>query len=180
MAQLVERFPELTAGGNYHLDASHLSSTMRYARLATDPGLVTMALEMADYGLGLPADLQYAGEPPFEEVYPTHCRLFLATLGREVDAALEYFGGRARAVEGEAEGTTAVETYLILLVRAGRAAEALEAYAELVPQQRELSPHAPTLLELAAASGAWDRYAAICEERADLLGFAAGLLAKRG
>ena len=43
VAQLIERFPELTAGGNYHLDASHLSSTMRYARLSTDPALVASA-----------------------------------------------------------------------------------------------------------------------------------------
>src|SRR5262249_36541055 len=50
VAQLVERYSELTAGGNYHLDASHLASTMRYARLATDPALVKLALEMADYG----------------------------------------------------------------------------------------------------------------------------------
>ncbi len=180
VAELIERYPELTAGGNYHLDASHLASTMRYARLATEPALVNLALEMADYGLGLPEDLQYPGEPPFEEVYRAHRLLLLATLGREVDAALEYFGQRARAEPGDSEGTTAVETYLILLVRTGRAAEALQAYAELVPRQRELSPHAPTLLELAAESGAWDRYEEICRERGDMLGFAAGLLAKRG
>lgn len=184
VAQLIQRFPELTAGGNYHLDASHLSSTMRYARLSTDPALVSMALEMAEYGLGLPEDLQYPGEAPFEEVYPAHRKLLLATLGREVDEALAYFGQRAREEQGEPgdapQSTTAVETYLILLARAGRTGEALDVYAELVPRERELSPHAPTMLELAAASGAWERYQAICRERGDLLGLAAGLLAQRG
>jgi hypothetical protein len=41
-----------------------------------------------------------------------------------------------------------------------------------------LSPHAPTLLELAAASGDWDRYEALCREREDLIGYAAGVLAR--
>ena len=54
----------------------------------------------------------------------------------------------------------------------------LAAYSELVKKERELSPHAPTLLELARASGDWERYEAICRERDDLLGFAAGLLTR--
>jgi tetratricopeptide (TPR) repeat protein len=178
VGELVEQHPELTAGGNYHLDASHLASAMRYARLLTDPALVAKALEMADYGARLPSDLQYPGEAPFEELYPTHRLLLAATLGREVDAALEYFGRRAREARDDPQSTTAVETYLILLARAGRAGEALDEYAALVPKDRELSAHAPTLLDLARQSGRWDRYDEICRERNDLLGFAAGAVAR--
>jgi hypothetical protein len=187
--QFITQHPQLQAGGDYHIDASHLASTMRYARLLTEPALVANALEMAEYGMHLPADLQYAGDPPFEELYASHRRLFQATLGREVDAALDFFAARARSerqasqdsspefVPG-ASGTMAVETYLVTLARTGRAAEGLDAYRELVPPGAELSRHAPTPLELAAQSGDWDRYAAICRERNDVLGFAAGLLAK--
>jgi hypothetical protein len=174
--ELVERHPELMAGGNYHLDASHLASTVRYGRLLTEPALVDKALEIAEYGSRLPADMQYPGEAPFEELYAAHRLLFQATLGQNVDEALEYFGAKARTGVDDPQSTTAVETYLILLSRAGRAAEALEAYAELVPRERQLSPHAPTLLELASQCGGWDRYEAICREREDLLGFAAGRL----
>ena len=67
----------------------------------------------------------------------------------------------------------------MLLLRLNRADEALAAYSELVTKERELSRHAPTLLELARSSGDWERYEAICRERDDLLGFAAGLLARR-
>jgi hypothetical protein len=179
VAELVDQHPELLAGGNYHLDASHLGSTVRYARLLTDPPLVTKALEIAEYGCRLPADLQYPGQAPFEETFPAHRLLFQATLGREVDAALEYFAAKARAEGDDAHSTTAVETYLILLARTGRASEALAAYSELVGRDRQLSPHAPTLLELASASGEWSRYQEICRERDDVLGFAAGLLARR-
>ncbi len=178
---LIDEHPELQGGGDYHIDASHLASAMRYARLLTEPALVAKALELAEYGSRMPADLQYAGEPPFEDLYPTHRLLLQATLGRNDDAALDYFRQRANQ-EGAADppaGATATETYLVLLARTGRTAEALDAYQQLVPSGRELSRYAPTLLELARQSGAWERYAAICRERNDLLGFAAGLLAQR-
>lgn len=178
--QLINQNPELLAGGNYHLDISHLQSTVRYARVLTDPALVTKAFEIADYGSRLPADLQYPGESPFEELFAAHRRWFGALLGREVDPAVEFFGEKARAEGDDPRSTAAVETYLILLLRLNRADDALAAFEELAPAGRELSPHAPTLLELARASGNWERYAAICRERDDLLGFAAGLLARHG
>jgi tetratricopeptide (TPR) repeat protein len=178
--ELTEQHPELQAGGDYHLDPSHLASAMRYARLLTEPSLVAKALEMAEYGSRLPADMQYAGDPPFEELYRAHSLLLRATLGRDVDESLEFFGARARrgASDGDAPSTAAAETYLILLMRTGRSDEALAAYAELTEPGRELSRYAPTLLELAEASGLWERYAEICRERNDVLGFTAGLLAR--
>ena len=185
VVELIDQHPELLADGSYHLDVSHLASTMRYARLLTERSLVEKSLEMAEYGSRLPKDLQYAGEAPFEEQFPTHRLLLDATLGRHVEDALAYFAGRASAATAPddaaaPQSTTAVETYLILLQRTGRHADALAAFAELVPQGRELSPHAPTLLELAAASGDWDRYEAICREREDLIGYAAGVVARAG
>ena len=179
VGQLIEQTPELLAGGNYHLDVSHLQSTVRYARLLTDPALVTKAYEIADYGSRLPADLQYPGEAPFEDLFAAHRRWFGAILGRDVEEAIRYFGDKARAGGDDPRNTAAVETYLTLLLRLNRADEALAAYSELVTKERELSPHSPTLLELARASGDWERYEAICREQDDLLGFAAGLLARQ-
>lgn len=180
VAELLAKHPELMAGGNYHLDASHLASAMRYARLLTEPALAAKALELAEYGSRLPEDLQYPGEAPFEDLYAAHKLLLEATLGRHVETALDYFRQRAAAGQDDPQTTTAVETYLILLARTGRAGEAIAEYTELVPKGRELSGHAPTLLELALASGNWDRYEAICREREDMLAYAAGLLARKG
>ena len=177
--QLIDEHPELLAGGNYHLDVSHLQSTVRYARLLTDPALVTKAFEIADYGSRLPADLQYPGETPFEDLFAAHRLFFAATLGREVDAAVSYFGDKARAEGDDPRSTAALETYLVLLMRTDRADDALAAYAELASKDRELSTHAPTLLEIARASGDWERYGEICRDREDLLGFAAGMLARK-
>ena len=178
VGQLIEQNPELLAGGNYHLDVSHLQSTVRYARLLTDPKLVAKALEIADYGSRLPADLQYPGEAPFEDLFAAHRRWFAALQGRDVDETIAYFGAKARAEGNDPRSTAAVEAYLVLLLRLNRASEALDAYAELAQKDREFSPHAPTLLELARASGDWQRYETICRDREDLLGFAAGLLSQ--
>ncbi len=190
VTQLIDRHPELLADGNYHLDVSHLASTMRYARLLTEPSLVAKALELADYGARLPKDLQYPGEPPFEDQFATHRLLLQATLGQNADEALAYFARRAAAsavredqpndapTPSAADATTAIETYLILLTRTGRHAEALAAYGELVETDRELSPHAPTMLELATASGDWDAYEKNCHARNDLIAYAAGLAAR--
>jgi hypothetical protein len=179
VGELITQHPELQSRGDYHLDASHLASTMRYARLLADRALITKALELAEYGSRLPADLQYPGEPPFEELYRANQLFLKAMLGQDVDAAVEYFASRI-GIAGDGEGASpdasTVEAYLSLLVHAGRPADAMRAYGQLVPAGSELSRLAPTLLSLAELSGDWDQYDAICRERGDLVGYAAGLL----
>ena len=177
--EYVTALPQLIADGNFHIDTSHLATTVRYARLLTEPGLVELAIDLAEYGSRLAEDHQYPGEPPFEQLYPTHMLLFRATLGQEVDAAVEYFGQRARDSIGDSHSTTAIETYLVLLQRIGRGQQALEEYVELVPKGCELSLHAPDLMSLARQQGSWQDYFAICQSRDDLVGYAAGLLAER-
>lgn len=187
VVELIDQHPQLMAGGSYHLDASHLGSTVRFARLLTQEELLRKAIELCRYGEQLPKDLQYPGEAPFEDVFPTHKRLFLATLGEEVDEAVEYFTSEARREAKSLEGdgatafgasTAAIETLLILLTRVGRYEEAMDAYAEYAPADRQLSAPAPTLLDMAHASGAWDRYLEICQSRDDLLGYATGQAAQ--
>ena len=144
----------------------------------TDPALIGQAIELASYGEQLASDLQYPDRPPFEDLYPTHLLLFRATLGEEVDKAIEYFRTQAETVDIQQHGTSALETYLILLTRIGRQELALEEFARLVPADRPLSPHAPTLMQLAEACGKWDRYLEICRQRNDLVGFTTGHLQK--
>lgn len=178
--ELLAQYPQLTAEGDYHLDPSHLASTVRNARVLVEPALVETALQLAEYGAHLPADLQYPGEPPFEQLYESHRLLFAATLGREQDvaAAREFFAAEARRATSAPSGHVALETLLVLLMRVGDPAAALDAYAELAPAEVELSPYAPTPLELAMASGEWEQYEQLCRSRNDVVGFAGGLLAR--
>ena len=77
------------------------------------------------------------------------------------------------------QNTAAVEAYLVLLDRTGRAQQAIDEYATLVPADCPLSPYAPTLLHLAQVSGGWQRYLEICQQREDVVGFAAGQLSRQ-
>ena len=174
ISELLQANPKLLAEGGYHVDTSHLATTVRFARLLTDTSLLRLAIELADYGRQLAKDLQYPDAKPFEDTYPAHMLLFQATLNEEVDQARDYFSKQAQDTQIDQEGTGAIETYLILLERIGCPDQALEEYAKLVPSDCLLSPYAPTLLHLAEASNCWDRYLEICQLRDDVVGFAAG------
>lgn len=179
ISTLIADHPQLLEEGGYHIDTSHLATTVRFARLLTEPSLLSLAIELADYGSKLAKDLQYPDNPPFEETYPAHLLLFQATLGQNVEQAIEFFSRHADSIDINEFGTSAVETYLILLNRIGRAGQALEEYPKLVPPDQTLSPYAPTLLHLAQESNAWDKYLDICQKRDDLVGFAAGYVVKQ-
>jgi hypothetical protein len=176
LVELMADRPWLFANESYHIDTSHLSSTVRFARLLTDPPAVRLALDLAEYGRRLARPLQYPGEEPFVDVFPSH-RLFLAaTLGENADEAVRFFRRKAEQVPIEDEGTGTVEAYLILLTRLGRHAEALDEMARLVPHDVALSRYAPSMLELARVSAAWDKYLEAAQARGDLVAYAAGLV----
>lgn len=168
---LVEPRPELFAGLNYHLDASHLGATVKLARLITNYEVVGLARELAQYGRRLDQTYQYASEAPFEEFYPASERFFAAQLGEQVDEALVYF--REFASSEPAGHSAARETYLTLLARLGRYAEAIEVWRGLLAEGTQTSGLAPTLLELAERSGLGEQAAAIYREHGDALNYAA-------
>jgi hypothetical protein len=176
LRDLVAHRPWLFENGNYHIDTSHLSSVVRIGRLLVEEEPLRLALDLTEYGRRLNPQLQYRAEEPFVELYPTHGLFFSAILGEQVEQAVEYFAARARDVDVAAQGTTAIETYVVLLARIGRHAQALDEAAELVPPGGSLSPYAPNLLELARQAGAIGRYLEICRQRGDRLGFTAGLI----
>jgi len=173
---ILDLHPSLLQDGAYHVDTSHLATTVRYARLLTDAAPLRLAIDLADYGRRLEKELQYPGEPPFEDLYPTHLQFFQAVLGEQLDQGVDYFAEQARTVAIDMYGTAAIETYLVLLVRTGQSERALAEYSEVVPAECVLSPLAPSLLQLAQAGGQWERYFEICRQRGDLVGFAAGQL----
>jgi hypothetical protein len=163
----------------YHIDTSHLHSVVRFARLVVDPPALRLALDLTEYGRRLSRQYQFQTEEPFAEVYAAHGLFFAAQLGQQVDEALKYFGEKARTLDPEEHGSGPAEVYVALLARLGRHAEALEAAAELLPSGAPTSGFAPSLLELAAAAGAYDQLMQICQGRDDVLTYAVGLVEKQ-
>jgi hypothetical protein len=176
LAELVADRDWLFADNNYHIDTTHLAATIRFARLLDEPALIELAWDLTEYGRRLSAQFQFAGDEPFVDVYKSHGLFFAAQLGRQIDAALEYFADRARAVDVQEQGAAAAEVYVALLARLGRYDEAMTAAAEHIPPGARLSGFAPSLFELARLGDGYDRLLAICQQRGDLVGYAAALV----
>ena len=177
LAELVRDRDWLFEADNYHTDATHLQSVVRFAVVLDDPELLRLALDLTEYGRRLSASYQFPGRAPFHDTYVDHARWFRALLGEDLAAATEYFKAEADN-SADDEDTTPIEVYVALLARTGRAGDAIDETARLLPPGRRQSDLAPTLQELATTSGDYDRLMAASRRRGDLLGFAAGLTSK--
>jgi hypothetical protein len=169
----------LFAEGQYHIDTTHLASVVRMSRVLEDPAQLRMALDLTHYGRHLSQQLQYQGDEPFVDQYPSNALWYEALLGQNVDEALTYFEGKARLLDIQYNGTAAIETYLELLSRLGRHQQALEAAIELMPENTPSVAYAPLLMDLCAKSGDYQKLLDFCRNRGDELGFAAALVSKQ-
>lgn len=175
LAELVAERDWLFADNNYHLDTTHLAAVVRFARLLESPPLVELAYDLTEYGRRLGTQFQFKGDEPFADMYASHGLFFSAQLGRRVDEALAYFRDRARGVDVNEVGTAPAEVTIALLARLKRYREAIDATVELIPAGARTSGFAPNLLELSRLAGNYDRLMAVCRDRGDLVGYAAGL-----
>lgn len=185
LAEMIEKRRWIMEGGGYHLDTTHLASTVRVAAILDDPALLRKAWELTQYGRRLNHQFQYPGEEPFVDFYPAYSTLFSTLLGENVDAGLKVFERKARSVDVGQHGTAAIETYVDLLDRVGRPREAIEAAIELVPDELPPQRIVPLLIDIAdraRESGEAEAFEPIlqyCKKHNDVLGYAAVLHASQ-
>jgi len=160
----------------YHIDTTHLASTIRFARVLEDRRLLELALDMTEYGRRLSSQFQYRGEEPFSDIYQSHAIFLSALLGKDVDTGVRYFGDKARSIDATEHGTVAIETYVDLLVRVGRQRQALQEALELLPARSQSCGIAPSLLELSEMVGDYGPLREYCRQHENVLGFATALL----
>lgn len=176
LEKLLATRPTLLRDGTYHLDTTHLSSTVRFARILDDEQQLRLAVDMSQYGRQLHSQYQYPSEEPFADLYPMSLGMFRALLGEHVDSALKMFLQKAESLDPQEHGTAAIETYADLLTRVGRPAEALQFLIKKMPRGMRPFGIAPSLLELAEASHDFQAMLSHAKERGDLVGYAAALL----
>lgn len=169
----------LFASGAYHIDTTHLASTVRFARILHSRRHLELALDLTEYGRRLARALQYDGDEPFRDIHPSHALYFGALLGEDVDAAAAYFRERAEALDREEFGSVPSEVYVGLLSRVNRPAEALAEYIRLIPADAQVVGLAPSLLDLARQAGDWGPFLERSRAREDLLGYTLGLVLSR-
>jgi hypothetical protein len=180
LVELIAARPWLFEGGTYHIDTSHLSSTVQIAGELTDEPSLVLALDLTAYGRQLDRQLQYPGEEPFVDLYPSTSLFFAAQLGQDVEQALTFFLAKARGVRPREDGTGCIEVYIDLLARVGKTSEAIDATLEMIPRGIQTTGRAPALLELCQQANQFDRMQAVCQERGDLLGYVVALMRAEG
>ncbi|QDV71151.1 hypothetical protein Poly24_48850 [Rosistilla carotiformis] len=166
----------LFSDNGYHIDTTHLASTIRFARVLDDPAQLRRAWEMTQYGRKLNRQFQYPGDEPFADFYSSHDLYFSVLLGEKVDEGIAYFERKVRNVDMLEKGTGPIETYVELLDRVGRPAEALAAAVEYTPAEVPATRVVPLMLELAKKGAGYEPIQDFCKARGDLLGYAAALI----
>ncbi|MCA9010872.1 MAG: hypothetical protein KDB01_14070 [Planctomycetaceae bacterium] len=87
----------LFADGGYHIDVSHLHSTVSFARhLTRDCPELELAIELSDYGARLAEPLRYPGDVPFDDYYVANRHFLRALAGIDTDASMQYFIDRLK------------------------------------------------------------------------------------
>lgn len=176
IADLIADREWLFQENSYHIDTTHLASTVKFSRILEDEESLRLALDLTDYGRRLSSQFQYQGEEPFADIHPSHGLYFQALLGEKVDEAIEFFKNKAETIEINEHGTASIEVYADLLARIGRPQQAMDELLRLMPDGVQSIGLAPSLFELAQNSNNYDRLLEYCRERDDLLGFATSLV----
>lgn len=176
LAELLATRPTLLRDGTYHLDTTHLASTVRFARVLDNPATLRQVYDLAQYGRHLHPQFQYPGEEPFLDLYPASIAFFGALLGENVDGGIRYFTQKADSVDRRQFGNIAIEVLIDLLSRVGRHAAAINEFAKRLPPDARLMGIAPSMLELSQRLGNYETMRELCAQRDDVLGYTAALV----
>ena len=175
----------LFADEAYHVDVSHLAATVRVGPLLQDLATMSLALELADYGIKLSPKHSYEGDPPFEKVYEDHAVYFRTVLGIGVDEGIHHFRSKLSTVplsstETESEYSTddiiTAQVLIGLLARIGRPGEALDVASEYLGGVADSSLFCPGIAQLAEESGETGKLAEVARRNGDPVQYAMAIL----
>ena len=173
IAELMAGRETMLEGGSYHIDVSHLSSVVRFARnLEAGDAELPLAVDLCAYGRHLDPSLRYEGEPPFEDFYVAHAHFLRALDGESVDEAVAYFRGKLDEEPDEPDKRLIAYVLSDLLMRCGRAEEAVSLAAEYLAGSGPQTGF--SLTEMCQRAGRLDLLAKHAAERGDVVGVLAG------
>ncbi|MCA9086769.1 MAG: hypothetical protein KDA81_22080 [Planctomycetaceae bacterium] len=163
--------------GNYHIDVSHLHSTVAFARALQreDPEL-KQAVELCEYGQKLAPHLQYPSEVPFDDYYRANHFFLNALAGEDEDAALQYFLKRLQDEPDLPDQRLIAFVLLDLAQRLGRTPEILERTAPLVSRMQDQGGFSFT--QLCVELGQYETLEETAEENDDVLSYAISRLSR--
>ncbi|WP_437201700.1 hypothetical protein [Planctomicrobium sp. SH664] len=162
-------------GTNYHIDVSHLSSVVRFARSIEVPAEeLQLARQLAQYGAQLDRSLQYDGDPPFQNFYLAHRHYFGVLLNQHREAGLKYFREQLQAEPDERDQPILAYVLVDLLVRSEQLHEAIDVATKYLANLGE--DVNISLDELCVKAGRPDVLLKLRREQDQLVGFTAALM----
>lgn len=159
LSELLKQHDWLVREGGHHADATHLASVIRIARQVVTGEDLNKALSLAYYGCRLGSDFQFASDPPFENLYDDHRIWFEALTGKDVDAAIGHFSGKANEARGQYHETAAAEALVDLQIRTDRRDDAVESAVRLLLGQVEPDDIPPSAFEIAQSASQFEKLA---------------------
>ena len=165
---------------DYYVDVSHLGSIVRYSTESTDPTVLGLALELTDYGRRLSPELQYKGDPPFEDLYADNAIYLRALMGEQVDDCIAHFEAKAASYDYEQMGTYPAQIVVRMLVRLGRLPQAVETYERFCSGADPMYLHCPPYEQLCLMAGDYGRLREIAQKDGDPLRYLAARIAGGG
>ena len=177
IADLVATRDWLFADEAYHIDVSHLSSTVRYSLMASDPAVLALAADLTEYGRRLSPRLQFEGSPPFEKVFDDHRVYLRALLGQDVENAVKHFHAKLDpALADDPEASLPAQVFVDLLMKLGKIDEAIDVAAVYLAAVPESALICPGIAELCQRGGRMSRLTEIARGQGNLVQFLASLL----
>ena len=164
----------LFEGGNYHVDVSHLNAVVRFARSIESPEELDLALQLAEYGSHLDSQLQYGGDPPFNDFYPAHVQFFSVLLGKEAEEGLQYFRTQLEAEPDEQDRPLLAYVLVDLLMRCGKLDEAVDVASKYLANLGD--DVSISFDELCIKANRLDVLREVRKSQDDLVGYTAALL----
>jgi hypothetical protein len=181
VAELIQGRFWLFGDDLYHIDISHLGAVVQLSiHLSPDCPEFALARELCQYGERLSPRFQYASEPPFEKQYHDY-GIYLSILGGEnVDEGLNHFRQKVEGPDSGDVGTYPAEVLVNLLLRIGRADEALQVAGKYLVKVDERQLTCPGVVELCQRTGNYETLSRLAREHDNLVHYLAGLIAARG
>ncbi len=179
LGELIAGRESLFADGGYHIDVSHLHSTVSFARHLHrgDPEL-QMAIELSQYGSQLAEQLRYPSDVPFDDYYVANGHFLRAVAGKDVDDSMQYFLARLQQEPELADKRMIAFVIVDLGQRVDRVNMALDAAAEFVSGLED--PGGFSFTAFCVDAGRLDALEAAARRNDDVLALATALLSSSG
>ncbi|HQZ68440.1 MAG TPA: hypothetical protein PLY87_25300 [Planctomycetaceae bacterium] len=178
LSELIRGRDFLFADSAYHIDVSHLHSSVSFARhLNRDCPELPLAIELSEYGAQLAEQLRYPGDVPFDDYYVANTHFLKALAGVDVDESMQYFIERLKQEPDLPDQRMIAFVIVDLGQRVDRENMALEAAAPFLKQMED--PAGFSFTAYCAKTNRLDILEASARENNDVLGLATAMLLRQ-